>query len=159
MADSNKELQRIEQGEAWDESDEIVHVEVKRPLDTVVPVRLPAAEWEKLREEARELGVGPTTLARMWILERLRLRSISPQDVLRFSQLFGTSALLEGLPLRLTPRETEILQYIAQGYSNKHITEKLSVSEAAVKSYVAAILQKLNPRPEIVTYAKSKRKT
>lgn len=159
MADLNKELQRIEQGEAWDESDEIVQVEVKRPLDKVVPVRLPAAEWEKLRKEARELGVGPTTLARMWILERLRLRSISPQDVFRFSQLFGTSAFLEGLPSLLTPRETEILEYIAQGCSNKQITEKLSVSEAAVKSHIAAILQKLNPRREIVTYAKSKRET
>jgi len=159
MADLNKELQRIEQSEAWDESDEIVQVEVKRPLDKVVPVRLPAAEWEKLRKEARELGVGPTTLARMWILERLRLRSISPQDVFRFSQLFGTSSFLEGLPPLLTPRETEILEYIAQGCSNKQITEKLSESEAAVKSHVTSILQKLNPRREIVTYAKSKRET
>ena len=50
MADLNKELQHIEQGEAWDESDEVVQVEVKRPLDKVVPVRLPTAEWEKLRK-------------------------------------------------------------------------------------------------------------
>ena len=159
MADLNKELQRIEQGEAWDDTDEIVQVEVKKPLDKVIPIRLPAAEWEKLRKEARELGVGPTTLARMWILERMRLRSISPQDVFRFSQLFRTSAFLEGLPSLLTPRETEILEYIAQGYSNKQINEKLSVSESAVKSHITAILQKLSPRHEIVTYAKSKRET
>lgn len=159
MADLNKELERIEQGEAWDESDEIVQVEVKRPLDKVVPVRLPAAEWEKLRKEARELGIGPTTLARMWILERLRLRSIHLQDVIRFSQLFGPSAFLGNLPSLPTPREREILGYMAQGHTNKQIAEKLGISEAAVKSHITAILLKLNPRREIVTYAKSKRET
>ncbi|MEW6142801.1 MAG: hypothetical protein AB1597_06565 [Chloroflexota bacterium] len=75
MSDLDKEVQRIEQGEAWDESDEVVHVEVKKPLDKVIPVRLSADKWEELRKEARELGIGPTTLARMWILERLRQKT------------------------------------------------------------------------------------
>jgi len=74
MADIDKEMERIEQGDAWDESDVVVDVEVKKPLDKVIPVRLPSDKWEQIREEARELGVGPTTLARMWILERLRQR-------------------------------------------------------------------------------------
>ena len=65
---------KIEQGNAWEETDEVVHVEVKKPLDKVIPVRLPSDKWEQIREEAREMGVGPTTLARMWILERLRQR-------------------------------------------------------------------------------------
>ena len=72
MSDIDKEIQRIEQGEAWDETDEVVEVEVKKPLDKVIPVRLSAEKWEELRKEAHELGIGPTTLARMWILERLR---------------------------------------------------------------------------------------
>ena len=67
-----REVKRIEEGEAWEETDEVVEIEVKRPLDKVVPVRLPSDKWEELRREARELGVGPTTLARMWILEKLR---------------------------------------------------------------------------------------
>jgi hypothetical protein len=74
MADIDKEVERIEQGNAWDESDTVVDVEVKKPLDKVIPVRLPSDKWEQIREEARELGVGPTTFARMWILERLRQR-------------------------------------------------------------------------------------
>jgi len=72
MANVDKEIQRIEQGEAWNETDEVVEVEVKKPLDKVIPVRLSAEKWEELRKEAHELGIGPTTLARMWILERLR---------------------------------------------------------------------------------------
>ena len=74
MTDIDKEVERIEEGNAWDETDEIAHVEVKKPLDKVIPVRLPSDKWEQIREEARELGVGPTTLARMWILEHLRQR-------------------------------------------------------------------------------------
>ncbi|MEE8473108.1 MAG: hypothetical protein V3S82_08060 [Dehalococcoidia bacterium] len=72
MADSDKEIERIEKGDAWEESDEVVQIEVKKPLDKVIPIRLAAEKWEELRKEARELGIGPTTLARMWILERLR---------------------------------------------------------------------------------------
>jgi hypothetical protein len=74
MADIDKAIKEIEQGNAWDESDEVVQVEIKKPLDKVIPVRLSADKWEEIRREARELGVGPTTLARMWILERLRQR-------------------------------------------------------------------------------------
>lgn len=74
MADVDKAIKEIEQGNAWDESDEVVQVEIKKPLDKVIPVRLSADKWEEIRREARELGVGPTTLARMWILERLRQR-------------------------------------------------------------------------------------
>jgi hypothetical protein len=74
MADIDKAIKEIEQGNAWDESDEVVQVEIKKPLDKVIPVRLSADKWEEIRREARELGVGPTTLARMWILERLRRR-------------------------------------------------------------------------------------
>jgi hypothetical protein len=72
MSEIEQEIERIEAGNAWDESDEVVELEVKRPLDKVIPVRLPSAKWEELRREARELGIGPTTLARMWILEKLR---------------------------------------------------------------------------------------
>jgi hypothetical protein len=74
MADIDEAIKKIEQGNAWEEGDEVVQVEVKKPLDKVIPVRLSADKWEEIRMEARELGVGPTTLARMWILERLRQR-------------------------------------------------------------------------------------
>jgi hypothetical protein len=72
MAKFDETIMEIEQGNAWDESDEVVQVEVKKPLDKVIPVRLSGDKWEELRWEAKELGIGPTTLARMWILERLR---------------------------------------------------------------------------------------
>ncbi len=79
-----KEIRRLEEGEAWEASDEPVRLEAKRPMDKVVPIRLTAGHWEELRKTAAELGLGPTTLARMWILEALRskrLPSASPEYV------------------------------------------------------------------------------
>ncbi|MBI4304609.1 MAG: hypothetical protein HY665_09785 [Chloroflexi bacterium] len=75
MTNQDNEIERIEQGNAWEESDGVVQLEVKKPLDKVIPVRLSSEKWEALRKEARELGIGPTTLARMWILERLRQKT------------------------------------------------------------------------------------
>ena len=44
----------------------------------------------------------------------------------------------------LTPRETEILKYMAQGYLNKQIAEVLNVSEQTIKNHITSILRKLN---------------
>ena len=44
----------------------------------------------------------------------------------------------------LTPRETEILQYMVEGYLNKQIADTLSVSEQTIKNHITSILRKLN---------------
>jgi len=72
MNDLSNAVEKLEQNNAWVDTDEVVQAEVKKPLDKVIPVRLSSEKWEELRREAKELGIGPTTLARMWILERLR---------------------------------------------------------------------------------------
>ncbi len=74
MTDLDKAVKNIEQGDAWNETDKVVRIEVKKPLDKVIPIRISTEKWEEIRSEARELGIGPTTLARMWILEHLRQR-------------------------------------------------------------------------------------
>lgn len=44
----------------------------------------------------------------------------------------------------LTPRETQILDYMAQGYLNKQIAAVLNVSEQTIKNHITSILRKLN---------------
>ena len=44
----------------------------------------------------------------------------------------------------LTPRETEVLHLMAEGYLNKQIADKLSVSEQTIKNHITSILRKLN---------------
>ena len=66
--------ERYELGDAWKDGQEVVELDLRAPLDKIVPIRLTADVWDALRAEARELGIGPSTLARMWIIERLRER-------------------------------------------------------------------------------------
>ena len=81
MEHIEREVARIDEGgNAWADTDEVVEATVKRPLDAVVPVRLSLETWEALRREAREVGIGPSTLVRMWILEKLRERVASRQS-------------------------------------------------------------------------------
>ena len=55
-------------------------------------------------------------------------------------------------PPRLTPRQRDVLGFIAQGYSNKKIATKLNLAEGTVKLHVAALLKTLgvNNRTEAV---------
>ncbi len=50
---------------------------------------------------------------------------------------------------RLTPRELEILERIAEGLSNKMIGQALAVTEGTVKLHVKSILRKLGMRSRV----------
>jgi DNA-binding NarL/FixJ family response regulator len=63
--------------------------------------------------------------------------------------LFGHVARRAGRSLRgterrtLTGRERQVLRFIQEGYSNKEIAQKLSISEPTVKNHVHNVLDKL----------------
>ena len=61
----------------------------------------------------------------------------------QFQELSGKTEV-ETLVSTLTARETEVLNHIAQGYSNKQIAAKLTISEQTAKNHVASIMLKLN---------------
>ena len=61
----------------------------------------------------------------------------------QFQELSGKPET-EPLIAPLTTRETEVLNYVAQGYSNKQIAAKLDISEQTIKNHVASIMIKLN---------------
>jgi hypothetical protein len=50
---------------------EEVKLKVARPLGHILAVRLDARTIDRLAEVGRAKGLGPSTLARMWLLERL----------------------------------------------------------------------------------------
>ena len=56
----------------------------------------------------------------------------------------------------LTPRETEVLQLIAQGYTNRQIAEQLTISVRTVETHRANLMDKLGlrSRVELVRYAR-----
>ena len=58
----------------------------------------------------------------------------------------------------LTPRETEIVQMVAQGLRNRIIGERLSISEGTVKIHLHNIYEKVkvNGRLELVLWAQER---
>ncbi|MBV9580144.1 MAG: response regulator transcription factor [Chloroflexi bacterium] len=67
----------------------------------------------------------------------------------------GAHAVAPGYPDGLTQREAEVLREIAAGYSNREIAERLSISEATVKTHVNNIFSKVGvrDRAQAVVYA------
>lgn len=71
---------RAEEAEFWDTHDftdfldelRPVQVRVAKNLSQGLNVRLDQSDREELDRRAREQGIGPSTLVRMWIKERLR---------------------------------------------------------------------------------------
>jgi NarL family two-component system response regulator LiaR len=55
----------------------------------------------------------------------------------------------------LTPREMEILRFVAQGMENPEIAEKLVISEATVRTHVSNIMSKLHlaSRTQVALFA------
>jgi len=65
-------------------------------------------------------------------------------QVLEQFQNFSWGKGAESFVSPLTPRETEILTYMAQGYFNKQIAIELSISEQTIKNHITSILRKLD---------------
>lgn len=80
-----------------------------------------------------------------------------------FSQI-AKDALARGRPevldsVRMTPREREVINLIAEGLGNKEIAARLSVATHTVKSHVRNIMEKLtlHTRLQIAAYANERR--
>ncbi len=59
---------------------------------------------------------------------------------------------------QLSPRENEILQLLAQGYSNKEIADKLVISVSTIHTHRTNLMQKLglSSRHELIQYARQR---
>jgi DNA-binding CsgD family transcriptional regulator len=136
----SKYIEKIEHGDAWEENDTVIELKFKKPLDKVIPIRLQAEHWRRLKLEARELGIGPTTLARMWIIERLR-----KNDKLQQEALIGilNKSLNEEKYPNLNQFEYNLLNLLAKGLTNKQVAEALNITADKLQSHVLEILQKL----------------
>ena len=90
------------------------------------------------------------------INETLLGRPRAAEQVLRqFQDLSLMGKAMETLATPLTPRETETLKYVAEGYSNKQIAHVLGISEQTIKNHITSILDKLdaNDRTHAVVLA------
>jgi len=89
------------------------------------------------------------------INESLNTRPSVANQVLQQFQELSWRSESQAFLSPLTKRETEILNYMAQGHLNKQIAIKLGISEQTIKNHVTSILRKLNvnARTEAVVVA------
>ncbi len=121
--------------------DERDYVEaVKRGARGIV---LKAAASERLLEGIRKVYRGE-----MWIDQRVAADVMKAMTEPRPSVTRGDKVLL-------TAREQEIVTLVAQGFRNKEIADKLSISEQTVKNHLHNIFDKLgvSDRLELALYA------
>ena len=59
------------------------------------------------------------------------------------------SAVPQGIPTDLTPREREVLECMAHGLTNGEIAQRFVVSEATVKTHVGRVLAKTHSRDRV----------
>lgn len=122
-------------------------------------------EDEGLLQEAFRLGAKGYIVKRAVESELINaIRAVSRGDLYVHSAM--THSLVKGLSptppqeeegiTALTRREVEILRLIAQGFTNRQIAEKLSISVRTVESHRANLMGKLNlgSRVELVRYAR-----
>jgi DNA-binding NarL/FixJ family response regulator len=71
----------------------------------------------------------------------------------------GKASLIESV--RMTKREREVIELIAEGLSNKEIAQRLNIATYTVKSHVHNILDKLalHTRLQVASYAHSQEKS
>jgi DNA-binding NarL/FixJ family response regulator len=79
---------------------------------------------------------------------------LAPSITRRMIERFARTATLEPgeVPAalsELTPKEKEVLQYVARGLSNSEIAEEMVLGENTIKTHVAHLLQKLGLRDRV----------
>jgi DNA-binding NarL/FixJ family response regulator len=62
----------------------------------------------------------------------------------QFQAIVSMGKTMEAIAAPLTFRETQVLNYVAEGKSNKQIARNLEISEQTIKNHVSSILRKLN---------------
>ncbi|MFW6118061.1 MAG: LuxR C-terminal-related transcriptional regulator [Chloroflexota bacterium] len=118
-------------------------------------VRIPRSLHRNLVRAAKREGVSlnqyiASLLAAgvQWDTIPSQIRSIpqpqTPEQILQRVEELSKESGRATFVSPLTPRESEILNYVTQGYLNKQIAELLGVSEHTIKNHINSILRKLN---------------
>ncbi|BBL80389.1 DNA-binding response regulator [Rubrobacter xylanophilus] len=92
-----------------------------------------SAEVDEILDAARRLAVGEQLMSPQEVSEMIRLAGRSREE----------ERLLRENAARLTPREREVLQALAEGLSNREIAERLHMSVDTERTHMVNILNKL----------------
>lgn len=78
----------------------------------------------------------------LWVDRKFVTRLLAEIDDITSARRRETKSLDAGMA-KMTPRETEIAEFVARGASNRKIAEDLNISERTVKAHLGVIFRKL----------------
>lgn len=111
--------------------------ELARAAETK-PIPLPIAQLEQLRESYAELRAISADVTDAQL--RHRLEALEHQLLGIAHPEFGADSADRPT---LSPRELDVLGYVALGWRNAPIAEALGLTQSTVKSYLGSVMQKL----------------
>ncbi|HEY6508463.1 MAG TPA: response regulator transcription factor [Vicinamibacterales bacterium] len=119
----------------------------------------------QLPSEMQVVGEFPTaadarrsgTVADAVLSETTGADRVDPPPVAVAGRSRGDADLDEAWVEALTPRESQVLAFVAQGLSNRAIAERLSISDQTVKFHVASIMGKLGTANRVETVRRAVR--
>jgi DNA-binding NarL/FixJ family response regulator len=82
--------------------------------------------------------------------------AVIPQDLLR-GLVTRLNDSIGHMPFGLTPREIEVLRLLAQGVSNRSISERLGISLNTTRNYVQSIIRKCNAHSKLEAVSAAQR--
>jgi two-component system response regulator NreC len=138
---------------------------LKESMPKIKVLILTVHEDESLLQEAIEAGAMGYIIKRAAESELIdAIRAVSRGDLYVHPAMtrallkdISSPAAAHDLPVEApTPREIDVLRYIAQGYTNRQTAEALNISVRTVETHRANLMSKLNlrSRVELVRYAK-----
>ncbi len=98
-----------------------------------------AAAVTEIVESVRRLKAGEVLLSHAEVIEMLRVASVRRQEVHEARLLLG----------KLTCREREVLEALAEGLDSKEIAEKLNITFETERTHMVNILNKLDARSRL----------
>ncbi|MGO1545177.1 MAG: LuxR C-terminal-related transcriptional regulator [Gulosibacter sp.] len=116
---------------------------------------LPAEKLEELRASYADLRAITASLSDPALIERMRqvearLAAISQVDPTGHPTRQEAEVLL-------SPREVDVLGYVAIGLNNGEIAQELALAESTIKSYLAAAMRKLGQRTRLGAATEARR--
>jgi len=101
-----------------------------------------SATIEELAKTIKQVCLGQYPINEMFVATPHAAKQVSRQ----FQDIVSTGRAAQSAGNRLSSRELEILEYIANGNTNNQIAHILYLSEQTVKNHISSILHKLDAR-------------
>lgn len=141
---------------------DVVLMDIQMPImDGIVATRKIKEKWSQIRvmmlttfKDERNIRLSIIAGAEGYLIKSTNVQNMAQQiRALGYGTTILDSKVLEQLTQsqkieyeKLTPREKDILELVAQGLSNREIAEQLFITEGTVRNGLSIILEKLQLR-------------